>query len=268
MLDNKFGEKVKTNIKTLSLEGAEKRELKWFDVERDITKEDITNIKKELARIRNAEIINWRDFVTHASLMRLLGIKSEISSKDKDNIVEELDRYRNSEDSADLWSFFIQAKGMHLIGIKPVISSDDKKMLKERLANYRFVEQWFMFSELGACMRIFGLEPRVDEERARERLDRFRNMNEWFNFAAYASNIREMGIESKITTADEKKMKEKLAELRNRMDWTVFVALASNMRILAADEIKVGGPKGLEIIDHKPKDELATQAPIPDQRNF
>lgn len=46
MLDRKFGPEAKTDIKALSLEGMEKREEKWFDVEKDITPADKDKIKE------------------------------------------------------------------------------------------------------------------------------------------------------------------------------------------------------------------------------
>ena len=81
--------------------------------------------------------------------------------------------------------------------------------------------------------------------------------------------MRILGMDLELTQEDKDLMLSVLESCRKGRRWLSFVIIAAWLRILAADEIKVGGEKMLEIIDHKPKSNLEAKVPlVPDQRNF
>ena len=101
-----------------------------------------------------------------------------------------------------------------------------------------------------------------------EDLTRNRNAKFWSGFAYHASSMRTLGLPVDLTPEDTKGMAEELTKDRNNEDWWSFADHASHMRILAADEVKMGGARGIEITDKKPKPKIAGEKPMPVRRKF
>ncbi|MDP2625248.1 MAG: hypothetical protein Q8P27_03615 [Candidatus Peregrinibacteria bacterium] len=266
MLERKLGPKAPVDVKALSLEGMEKREERWFEVERDITQENREKIKERLARSRIQGA--WGSFVGLASEMYLLGMEPEITINDKQKMKEAL---ANHQSRKRWWNFARLASDMRLFGIEPELTSDDEVKIEETLVNYRNTEDWYNLALIASDMRRLNIETKITQEdikKIRETITRYQG-GWWMNSLRLASTMRILGIEPEITPQDKENVKKGFIQDGESGYWGTFASIASYMRSLSADEIKVGGPKGLEIIDYAKKPRLAKETPsLPDQRNF
>ena len=151
------------------------------------------------------------------------------------------------------------------------ITPEVTKDMTERLTKYRNDKDWWHFAYLASDMRTLGLPVELTPEDTKgmaEELSEYRNNKAWWNFAYHASHMRTLGLPVELTPEDTKGMAERLTKDRNDKAWWSFAYYASRMRILAAEEVKMGGARGIEITDKKPKPKIAGEKPMPVRRKF
>lgn len=275
----------RVNIKDLTIEEPERAQELFFDVERDIPKEDWERWENLLNIDREQN--NWYPFISLASGMRLLNpnIDLKLSKEDWETMIKkegesEVDPRMTPPD--DVFSVAASIKTIDpkvAIEIRKDVWDRYKKKLNENKINdWKFDNEKARAVKLAVSMKI--LDPAINfgfgesdwqvikDDLSKARHPRYQSMWEPFAKTAMQMKILNPGFDVELGEDDWAGMKEALEGFKkgkwNSLDYIQHVVA---MKILAAKKVDITN-NGIEI-DTSGESSLSVESSeLPEQRKF
>lgn len=250
------------DVKALSLEGMEKRANPLLEEVREISRSHEAGFLKELNEMRALQ--NWYAFGKIASDLRIIGIDPRLTKNDITGMLS--DRQMGPQNGE--WDSFVEdAARLRILGIPFDITNNDRAEIKEQIE--RDLNNYGRYSlDFITNVRELGFNPILATDEAKKLTESVKDEapSPRTYFEALAA-LRICGLAPAVIP--EAGFARAFAWIKSDSVGMDMLNLLASLTILAADEIRVGGLKGLEIIDNKPKPNLSAQTPsLPDQRNF